>query len=217
MDSERFDAVARSLGTGASRRGAMALLAGLAGLGLREAATRARGTRRRGRGRVRAQDATRVTVCHKPGTPAEKTLDIDDNALAAHLRHGDTEGPCCELERRCVDAAGAEVCCPGDQVCGIVDFPPDDAGCCRPAGTELPGGCDFGTIETCCFLPCTPGSTTCLIRTCSPDSGRCCLGGLLPCADDDECCPGLTCQGGQCATAAGVARSAETISQVQER
>lgn len=35
-----------------------------------------------------------VTVCHKPGTPAEQELTFDDDALWAHLNHGDTLGPC---------------------------------------------------------------------------------------------------------------------------
>lgn len=37
-----------------------------------------------------------VTVCHKPGTPAEHTLAVDERALDAHLDHGDTEGACSE-------------------------------------------------------------------------------------------------------------------------
>lgn len=35
-----------------------------------------------------------ITICHKPGTPAEKTLVIPEPALNAHLRHGDTLGAC---------------------------------------------------------------------------------------------------------------------------
>lgn len=36
-----------------------------------------------------------VTICHKPGTPAEHTITVDDSSLVqAHLRHGDTLGPC---------------------------------------------------------------------------------------------------------------------------
>jgi hypothetical protein len=35
-----------------------------------------------------------VTICHKPGTPAEQTLVLPVSALAGHLQHGDTEGPC---------------------------------------------------------------------------------------------------------------------------
>jgi hypothetical protein len=36
----------------------------------------------------------RVTICHKPGTPAEKTLTVSQSALDGHLSHGDTQGPC---------------------------------------------------------------------------------------------------------------------------
>ena len=35
-----------------------------------------------------------VTICHKPGTPAQQELVVDDNAVPAHLRHGDFLGPC---------------------------------------------------------------------------------------------------------------------------
>ncbi|MGH9851961.1 MAG: Kelch repeat-containing protein [Blastocatellia bacterium] len=35
-----------------------------------------------------------VTICHKPGTPAQQTLVIPQQALAGHLGHGDTVGPC---------------------------------------------------------------------------------------------------------------------------
>jgi hypothetical protein len=36
----------------------------------------------------------KVTVCHKPGTEAEATLEISAPALNAHLGHGDYEGDC---------------------------------------------------------------------------------------------------------------------------
>jgi hypothetical protein len=35
-----------------------------------------------------------VTICHKPGTRAQKTLVIPVQALEGHLGHGDTIGPC---------------------------------------------------------------------------------------------------------------------------
>ncbi len=35
-----------------------------------------------------------VTICHKPGTPAQKTLIIPIQALPGHLAHGDTLGSC---------------------------------------------------------------------------------------------------------------------------
>jgi len=36
----------------------------------------------------------KVVICHKPGTPAEHTLTVAQPAVAAHLAHGDTLGPC---------------------------------------------------------------------------------------------------------------------------
>lgn len=35
-----------------------------------------------------------VTICHKPGTPAEQTLVVDDDAVPGHLGHGDYLGAC---------------------------------------------------------------------------------------------------------------------------
>jgi hypothetical protein len=36
----------------------------------------------------------KVTICHKPGSPAEKTKSVPASALSDHLGHGDTEGAC---------------------------------------------------------------------------------------------------------------------------
>ena len=35
-----------------------------------------------------------VTLCHKPGTPAQQTLTMPEPAVSAHLRHGDRLGGC---------------------------------------------------------------------------------------------------------------------------
>lgn len=35
-----------------------------------------------------------VEICHKPGTPAEQILVVDDDAVPGHLRHGDHLGSC---------------------------------------------------------------------------------------------------------------------------
>ena len=34
----------------------------------------------------------RVTICHKPGTPQEKTITLPQPAAQRHLAHGDTPG-----------------------------------------------------------------------------------------------------------------------------
>ena len=43
---------------------------------------------------LQPSQAEKVTICHKPGTPAENTLVINSNALQAHLDHGDYSGAC---------------------------------------------------------------------------------------------------------------------------
>jgi hypothetical protein len=42
----------------------------------------------------RGEGHTPVTLCHKPGTPAEHTITVDDDAVPAHLAHGDYLGEC---------------------------------------------------------------------------------------------------------------------------
>ncbi len=43
---------------------------------------------------VGQQSPARVQVCHKIGTPAQKTLTLPQPAADAHARHGDAPGPC---------------------------------------------------------------------------------------------------------------------------
>jgi len=33
-------------------------------------------------------------MCHRPGTPAEQTIEVPLSAVPAHLAHGDHFGPC---------------------------------------------------------------------------------------------------------------------------
>ena len=39
----------------------------------------------------------KVLICHKPGTPAQKTKQVPFPAVRGHMGHGDTEGPCVPL------------------------------------------------------------------------------------------------------------------------
>jgi len=55
----------------------------------------------------------RVTICHKPGTPAQKTLSLPSPAVGAHLAHGDALGPC----------GGGDVPCTEPETSPVV--PPD--------------------------------------------------------------------------------------------
>ena len=35
-----------------------------------------------------------ITICHKPGTPAQNTIRVDHHARQAHYDHGDLAGSC---------------------------------------------------------------------------------------------------------------------------
>lgn len=38
--------------------------------------------------------ASTTTLCHKPGTPAQQTVEVESSAVPGHLGHGDTIGAC---------------------------------------------------------------------------------------------------------------------------
>jgi hypothetical protein len=76
-----FDDLARALAEGSiSRRRALKLFAGTALAALIPSRALAH--------------QQKVTICHKPGTPAEKTMEVPKSAVDGHLGHGDHPGPC---------------------------------------------------------------------------------------------------------------------------
>lgn len=50
----------------------------------------------------------KVTLCHKPGTPAEHTITVAQPAVPAHMAHGDRPGTCGELRAAKAKAAKAK-------------------------------------------------------------------------------------------------------------
>lgn len=82
MKEARLDLVARILASGASRR---TLLRGLGAAAIGTALARTPAV---------SAPPTKVTLCHKPGTPDEATIEVPEKAAAKHLGHGDTEGAC---------------------------------------------------------------------------------------------------------------------------
>lgn len=54
-----------------------------------------------------SQGEEKITICHKPGTSSERTMEVPAAALEAHLAHGDTTGAC---------GAGGEGTPPGDEL-----------------------------------------------------------------------------------------------------
>jgi hypothetical protein len=55
------------------------------------------------------QYGKKVTICHRTGSGKRVTITISRNALPAHLRHGDTTGPCptTAASRKKAERAGA--------------------------------------------------------------------------------------------------------------
>ena len=97
MDDRRFDAIARSLGTTRSRRGALGLLAGAAGLGLAGADAKRR--RKHGKGK-QAHPAAQSAVCAAAGS---KSCTVAQAKPGAVLKDCDYAGA--SLYTRALNAA----------------------------------------------------------------------------------------------------------------
>jgi hypothetical protein len=62
-----------------------------------------------------------VTLCHKPGTPAQKTLVLPSSAAKGHMKHGDTAGVCgVPRASAIIGPTGGQISIPGF---GEVTFP----------------------------------------------------------------------------------------------
>jgi hypothetical protein len=167
MDGSQLDRMARALGSGATRRGAVSLLFAVAGAHLAAAAGLAHWK----------PPHHRVTICHKPGKSGGITVTINRWALAAHLRHGDYRGPCCPKGHAPCNGH----CCPpppprqgGPAVCC-------DDGSCGCAGECCAGLCfldNLGSAEAVKEFCCTePEFEVCKIddkaETCCPAGDNC--------------------------------------------
>jgi hypothetical protein len=174
MDSERFDAVLRAMSSETSRRGALGLLAGLAGLGLSDvAAKRHHGAKRHGKAKGAAHGA-KVKICHRTGSEAHpfQVITVAASAVAAHEAHGDL------------------VSCPNPQV---IDF--ETCTCVCPvaeivceAGQQLdPTTCECVSPPVCVPEECTSQNDMCTNCRCRDlVTGSICL------------CRHATCQNGPC-------------------
>ena len=53
-----------------------------------------------GAGVVAASDPEKMTICHKPGSEAGRTMEFPRSAWSGHQQHGDHEGACTSREAR---------------------------------------------------------------------------------------------------------------------
>jgi hypothetical protein len=128
-----------------------------------------------------AARASKVDVCHiPPANPSDfHTITISENALAAHLAHGDLEGPC---------SAFCDFLCGDGDAC-TVDYLGDcEEDGCLPEGERPPTDCNDSiacTVDSC-------DSSTGCIKT--PDDAFCDDGQF--CNGDEFCSGTFDCQAG---------------------
>jgi hypothetical protein len=158
MDGPTFDVLVKQLTQ--KRLTRLALLRGVAAsaLGGVTGATLAE---------ARAQQA-RVTLCHKPGTADEATIEVAEPAAEAHLGHGDTLGPCCpnlicRVQSAYCDEDGDDVCSTvrsvdaqscicGNDICGPSCSTDDDCQSYAPGAIcQAP---ETGCCGQRCIAPC---------------------------------------------------------------
>jgi PKD repeat protein len=159
---------------------------------------------------VYAAASAKVNICHiPPGNPDNwHTITVSENALSAHLAHGDLPGRCEEnLEKLCNDGNACTIDVDyGSGTC-YVNRPPvdcDDGNFCTTNTCDPVNGCQSAPIV------CSDGDL-CTIDACNPFDGQCaftpkdcgalgvCLAGTGQC---DYPCEGITCDPiDQCHTA----------------
>ncbi|MGH2616207.1 MAG: hypothetical protein ACRDJC_13265 [Thermomicrobiales bacterium] len=181
MDDDRFDALARFLGQGVSRRAAAARLAALGGMGLA------------GLDNV---DARKGKKGKKKANKKKKAKKNKERCLRISERPCRTDEECCE-DLVCRRIPG----CPQPDLlrcCGQEDEPCDnDCDCCiqfscAPRQGNTCQDCAFlseicDTEEDCCRL-----TATCDVSACGADN-RCCHDIGLSCTSQCDCCEGLVC------------------------
>ncbi len=153
--------------------------------------------------------AAKVKVCHvPPGNPSNfHTITIDDNAVQAHLAHGDLLGSCfAHCDQLCDDGNPCTIdACDANEHC-LATHPPvscDDGNACTVDTCDPTDGC-HSTPKTC------QDGNLCTVDTCDPLTGSCafppvacsagqtCNAGNGNCESSDPCTPNPCQNGGTC-------------------
>jgi hypothetical protein len=156
--------------------------------------------------------AANVKVCHvPPGNPSNfHTITINENALQAHLAHGDLAGECsAHCGQLCDDGNACTIdACDSSERCAATHPPVscDDGNLCTTDTCDPVAGC-IGTARNCtdtdlCTVDsCDPLSGDCLFLEKSCSTGQTCNPANGNCDDIDECasnpCLNGDCQDGQ--------------------
>jgi hypothetical protein len=136
----------------------------------------------------------KVQVCHiPPGNPGNfHTITISENALQAHLGHGDLAGACfAHCDTLCSDGNACTIdACDASERC-VTTHPPvncDDGSLCTIDSCNPVNGCS-SVPKTC------TDSDNCTVNSCDPLTGSC-VAPPVACPAGQSCNPANgTCQG----------------------
>jgi hypothetical protein len=180
MDGPTFDDLVKRLTQKRLTRGALLWGVVASAVGGVTAATLAKAT---------AQEP-KVTLCHKPGTPEEATISVGEEAVAAHLAHGDYDGACV--------APPTETPVPPTET----PIPPTETPI-PPTETPVPAECPNGQ-KRCADGACMPVGGCCTVADCGPvpECQDVSCSATHECdrvSHDDECDPdGISCHAPRC-------------------
>ena len=208
-----FDDLARALAEGSiSRRRALKLFAGSAIAALIPS-------------RALAQPKKTI-ICHKPGTPDEKTIEVSESALHGHQAHGDTLGACGESPTTTTTAAPTTTSTTSTSTSTSTTTPTTSTStsttststtpmCLPPGGFCTAGSqCCSGLCGTFGICVCPSGTRscggTCVNSTCPPnqkfDQSSCTCVPCVPaggtCTTSTQCCIS-SCTNGICCSQSG--------------
>lgn len=116
--------------------------------------------------------AAKVQICHvPPGNPSNfHTITVSDNAVQAHLGHGDLLGSCsAHCDQLCDDGNACTIdACDANEHCSATHPPVscDDGNLCTIDTCDPTGGCS-SPPKTC------QDSNLCTVDTCDPLTGSC--------------------------------------------
>lgn len=150
----------------------------------------------------------KVQVCHiPPGNPSNfHTITISENALQAHMGHGDFAGPCsAHCSQLCNDGNPCTIdACDANEQC-VANHPPvncDDGNrctvdSCNPASgcSSVPKTCADGNL--CTVDSCDPLTGQCVFPASTCPAGQSCDPGNGNCVGNDPCTPN-PCVHGAC-------------------
>jgi hypothetical protein len=182
MVDERFDAVLGALASATTRRGALATLAGLTGLGLSDVAARRRHKGGKSRGKAKGKSKReKFTICHRTGSETDpfQVISVAASAVPAHEARGDLVS-CPNLQ--VIDFETCACVCPAaDIVCeNGQQLDPATCACGSPPPVCVPEECT-GQNNACTTCSCRRlgpagsicvcGAIVCPNGTCNPDTG----------------------------------------------